>query len=123
MVTAATKAGRFDRTTVWRLIAALVLVAFCFQSYVVQTHIHEPHASVTAVAGHHFSHGKAPAGNSPLDCPFCQAVAHGGSFFMPDASVLFLLPQWLRITILYAAPPSEGIARNHNWQSRAPPSL
>jgi hypothetical protein len=121
MVTATTKAGRFDRATVWRLIAALVLVAFCFQSYVVQTHIHEAHAPV-AVAGLHLSHGKAPAGNSPLDCPFCQAVAHGGSFFMPDASLLFLLPQWLWIAVPDVPPVGKSVAINHNWQSRAPPS-
>jgi len=107
--------------TGWRLIAVLVMLAFTFQSYIGQTHIHES-ASASAALLKNLGHNKTPVDNSPLDCPFCQAVAHDGLFFMPHAPLLFLAAQWVEMaapTFVHSGNTAEA---NHNWQSRAPPS-
>jgi hypothetical protein len=108
------------RTRMWRFIAAVVLLAFGFQGYLAQTHIHETAAAT--VLTYHPGHSKAPVDNSPLDCPFCQAVAHAASFLMPAALLPFLAPEWVKITTLHALVGDKGTATRHNWQSRAPPS-
>src|SRR5579872_6259130 len=73
----------------WRVIACLLLITFTLQSYITQTHIHS--TSTVAIAktlpG---SHGNAPVDDGPLDCPFCQAVAHDGPFFLPAIPFLLL---------------------------------
>jgi hypothetical protein len=123
-VTAAARLGRFDKAAIWRLIAVLVLLAFGFQSYVAQTHIHEA-ATATVFTGpaHHPVHSQSPVENSPLGCPFCQAVAHGGDVFIPDASPLFLMAQWVEITFPRFLLTDKSATAGHNWRSRAPPSL
>jgi hypothetical protein len=123
MVTAAARLGRFDKAAIWRLIAVLVLLAFGFQSYVAQTHIHEISTTVSAGLIQHPAHSKSPVENSPLDCPFCQAVAHGGDVFIPDASPLFLMAQWVAITFPRFLLTDKGATAGHSWRSRAPPSL
>jgi hypothetical protein len=105
----------------WRAAIWLVVIAFALQSFVAQTHIHDAATVIhQSVSG---SHGKPPIDNGPLDCPLCQAVAHGSTYF-PPASALFLLPAAcielatsvlsLRVTFVVAA---------HSWKSRAPPKV
>jgi hypothetical protein len=106
------------RTRVWRFIAAVVLLAFGFQSYLAQTHIHETAVALT----YHPGHNKAPVDNSPLDCPFCQAVAHATSFLVPGALLPFLAPEWVKMTTLHNLLADKSTATRYNWQSRAPPS-
>ena len=104
----------------WRLIACLILITFTLQSYITQTHIHNVTPPAVAKILTH-SHGKAPLDDGPMDCPFCQAVAHNGPFFLPTLLVLGLSIEFVEL----AAPAfrfhrsSEGLA--HIWQSRAPP--
>ena len=116
--TAKTRAWQLGR--VWRLLAAAVLLAFSFQSYLAQTHIHE--GAATAVLVYHPGHGKPPVDNSPLDCPFCQAVTHAASFLVPGTLLPFLAPQWVKITALHNLLADKSTATKYNWQSRAPPS-
>jgi hypothetical protein len=107
------------KTRAWRFIAALVLLAFSFQSYLAQTHIHETAAATALV--YHPGHSKAPV-DSPFDCPFCQAVAHATSFLMPGALLPFLAPQWVKTATLHNFRAGTGTTTRYNWQSRAPPS-
>src|SRR5215469_7489247 len=101
MAIAARTARRFEKTSLWRLLAAFVLLAFSFQSYVTQTHIHDGATTVSAVTIHHPGHGKSPVENSPLDCPFCQVVTHAGNALMSDAPLLFLASQWVELAAPY----------------------
>jgi len=109
-----------ERSSGWRFIACLILVAFTLQSYITQTHIHNTTpAAVAKIVTH--SHDKAPVDDNPMDCPFCQAVAHDGPFFLPTVPLLILSIEFVE----HAAPalrvhrPWEAPA--HIWQSRAPP--
>ena len=78
-----------ERSSGWRFIVGLILIAFTLQSYITQTHIHNAApAAITKIVNH--SHGKAPADDNPMDCPFCQAVAHDGPFFLPAIPLLIL---------------------------------
>jgi hypothetical protein len=102
----------------WRLIAILLALAFAFQSYVAQTHIHP----TIFVASAKDQGNKSPVDNSPLTCPFCQAIAHEGLFYLPQAMLLFLEPQWVEAAKSHFALPSDRAAPDHSWRSRAPPS-
>lgn len=107
--------------TGWRLIAVLAMLAFTFQSYVAQTHIHETAAPASLMLIKNLGHNKSPVDNSPLDCPFCQAVAHSGIFFLPDAPLLFLSAQWVEMATPHFLLRGSSGATAHSWQSRAPP--
>lgn len=104
----------------WRLIACLILFTFSLQSYITQTHIHSATpAAVIKIFNH--SHGKTPLDDNPMDCPFCQAVAHDGPFHLPTVPLLIL-----SISFVELAAPSLRLHRlseafAHIWQSRAPP--
>lgn len=104
----------------WRLIAALVLLAFTIQSYVAQTHFHDT-AVGTAPVSQNVGHGKVPVDDNPLTCPFCQAVAHAGSFYLPMAPALFLSVQWVEMSAPHFLLHDSSGAAAHSWQSRAPP--
>lgn len=115
-----TTAILLDWKRAWRVIACLLLISFTLQSYITQTHIHSTSTAAIAkiLVG---SHDKAPIDDGPLDCPFCQAVAHDGPFFLPATALLLLAVMGVEL----AAPPF-GARKNayvpaHNWQSRAPP--
>lgn len=112
---------RLDGRRGWRVIvASLLLIAFTLQSYITQTHIHSvsPAAISKTLAG---SHGKAPVDDSPMDCPFCQAVAHDGPFFLPGAPVLLLSAIWVELGAPFFSARVNAVVPAHNWQSRAPP--
>jgi hypothetical protein len=103
----------------WRLIAVLLALAFTFQSYVAQTHIHQ---AAFAASSKDQGRNKSPVDNSPLTCPFCQAIAHEGLFYLPQAMLPFLEPQGVEAAKSYFVLPNNGAAHDHNWRSRAPPS-
>jgi hypothetical protein len=113
-------AARKRSVTGWRLIAALVLLAFTFQSYVAQTHFHDAALAGTPVS-QTLGHGKAPVDDNPLNCPFCQAVAHAGSFYLPVTPLLFLSAQWAEMSAPHFLLRDSSGAATHSWQSRAPP--
>jgi hypothetical protein len=119
-------AAKSGVTSGWRLIASVLLVAFTLQSYITQTHFHDGALNDVGIAKSLTSgtaapaHGKLP-GNNPVDCPFCQAVAHAGAYAMPVTALVFLSLAFFE----HAAPSLNGHARAgaaaHSWQSRAPP--
>ena len=109
-----------ERRSGWRFIACLILISFTLQSYITQTHIHNA-AQATAAKIVSHAPSKVPADDNPMDCPFCQAVAHDGPFFLPTVPLLILSIDFvelaapaLRLHRLWEAPA-------HIWQSRAPP--
>jgi hypothetical protein len=108
------------RVAGWRLIAVLIMLGFTFQSYVAQTHVHD-----NIPIGKNLATGqtpnKSPLGNILLDCPFCQTVAHAGTFFMPAASLLILSQVWQESAATYSAVGSNSGATAHSWRIRAPP--
>jgi hypothetical protein len=109
-----------------RLLACLILVAFTLQSYVAQTHIHDAGPAsigkaLDAPVLNKAPGGKSPLDNSPVDCPFCQAVAHDGIFFIPASPLLFLSSVWIEMAAPIVRLAASSGERAHNWQSRAPP--
>ena len=104
----------------WRLIASLLLIAFTLQSYITQTHIHaaNPVAISSSQTG---PHDRAPNDGNPIDCPFCQAVAHDGPFFLPATPILLLSAIWVALTPTFLDANSQADPPAHSWQSRAPP--
>jgi hypothetical protein len=114
--------GTRERSGVWRLFAALVILAFSFQSYVAQTHIHKPATAVLAALTHHAAPGGGPMENSPLDCPFCQVVNHAGSFLFSDAPLFLLTVQWAEMVAPRHLPADMNTFAKHHWRSRAPPT-
>jgi hypothetical protein len=117
----------------------LALIAFAFQNYVAQTHVHLTPASTfgtskfaaalsapeksSRTVERNAPNEKAPASDDPARCPLCQAVGHAGQFVWPSAAA-FILPQ-LSAAIV---PVTSAVVRtadsdSHNWQSRAPPRL
>jgi hypothetical protein len=121
---AATTMGRdFERTALSRLVAVLLLLAFGFQSYIAQTHIHDIAAKAPAAVIHHSGHDKSPLQNSPLDCSFCQMLSHAGSILMPDATFLLPAANWMKMAAPHYLRADMGTTANHYWQSRAPPSI
>lgn len=101
-------------------MACLVLFAFAFQAYALQTHIHAGAGHLVASSGTP-APGKGPVSNSPMECPLCQAVAHTGVFLEPAALLAPFFGAWWLL-----AAPKQRAARlprtaAHIWQSRAPP--
>ena len=119
MAIALKKAGSFGAA--WRVIAAVVMLAFASQCYLAQTHIHESTAAAAGALVHAPGPGKSPVGNSPLDCPFCQVVNHAGSVLLSDVPLLLLPSLWTRVVAPHLLVPDLATATNHPWQSRAPP--
>jgi hypothetical protein len=123
----------------WRLfVAALALVAFAFQSYVTQTHIHlasgsAGHSHTTAaivfssavkgVSGQKSApKNQTPGNDEPVKCPLCQAVGYAGHFVTPSAASALLLPATAIsiLPLLLALVPAHETP-SHNWRGRAPP--
>lgn len=116
-------------------ITLLVFLAFAFQSYVTQTHIHFPHeaaVNIFASADKSPSHAKSdtsgkqspdkyPPNDDPANCPICQEVAHAGQFVMPDYVAVLLPSQPVSIVPVVIVLPALVEAATHNWQGRAPP--
>jgi hypothetical protein len=101
-------------------VTMLMLVAFVFQNYVTQTHIHLTPAMAAAI-GAPAEHEKYPAKGDPSNCPICQEIAHAGAFVTPSTAPL-LLPTFNVSTIaLVVEAPIVIHALSHNWQGRAPP--
>lgn len=105
------------------LICMLVLVAFTFQSFLVQTHIHNLPQSLTSDGG--ATTVKAPHDvKAPLDadkCFLCQEYVHGGVYLMP--AVVAALPPTAVASLLpfLLAPLHAARTLSHIWMGRAPP--
>lgn len=126
MTAAAAGSSRNGRTSLAsRFIVFIAVLAFAFQSYIAQTHIHGQQQSLYGVAkiaaAPSPAPGKLPLDNSSTDCPFCQAINLAGVFVTPAALLLQLPQMWVAdVTHIVLAREASG-APAHDWQSRAPP--
>jgi len=123
-------AGRFSRSgrssATSHLIAFIAVLAFTLQSFIIQTHIHGVSqgfdgAAIVKNLATTSDHGKSPIDNSPVDCPFCQVIAHTGAFFTPAAPLLLLPTVWVECEQLSATVQAVISIAIRNWRSRAPP--
>jgi len=112
-----------------RLAAVLfaALLAFSWQSFVVQTHIHfEPYPASGVAIGHSAVADPGPArgpADTPANCPICHEIAHGGVYLLPTLAAFEApapAPVWQPVTTQLAHLASK---RSHAWRSRAPPAL
>ena len=115
------------RTEIGRhAVTVLLLLAFFFQSYLTQTHIHPyPAASAQTCALKCVTHApaknSAPGGEPTTDCPLCQAIVHAGAFFAP-ATLMFFVPRlWVESSLPSAKPFASRGQFARNGLSRAPP--
>jgi hypothetical protein len=110
-----------------RAVAILIaaLLAFCWQSFVAQTHVHfASNVDATATARPGIAVGasiKSPSSDQPADCPICDEIAHAGHLYLP-ASPAFHVPERGGAWIVRAAASILAPAQSsHAWNSRAPP--
>ncbi len=111
-----------------RLFATLIFVlAFAFQSFVAQTHIHIPGAVdgvSTASAASPSKHDPAPD-QSPQDdlgkCPLCQVAVAVGAAIGP--STIYFVEAFFGTIVVAPEPRSLAprLTLAHVWNSRAPP--
>jgi hypothetical protein len=127
MTAAATRYLRIRRVgSVWRFVVFIAALAFTLQTYVIQTHIDGgsqgfDSTSIVDILAKTPAHGKSPIDNSPLVCPFCQAIAHASAFFAPATPLLQLPVVWAECEAPSVIARAVAIATTHSWQSRAPP--
>jgi hypothetical protein len=116
-----------------RLIALAVTIAFAFQSYIAQTHIHgaaKPSVGIAKfLAGGQVAADKSgsqnrdndPLPSDPDKCPLCQGIAHSGAYISP-ASAAALLPSDIG-SVMAVVQVAAIVTRTTSfiWQGRAPP--
>ena len=122
------------------ILAFLGILAIALQSFVVQTHIHIPHASgsVQTVSLIALATGavvdtdssdqtqaprdKYPITEDPSNCPLCQAFAYSGQF-VHSVSFIATLPFPVTVSfVVFREIAPTLFAASHNWQVRAPPA-
>ncbi|HEX4177137.1 MAG TPA: hypothetical protein VHY57_01820 [Rhizomicrobium sp.] len=98
------------------------LLAFAFQAYLVQTHIHGQPAA--ALLNRHISAPAQPSPSDPLapgNCALCQAILHAGAAITPDVPPFVLPLSGIATALVAARLPSAALAPQTGWHSRAPP--
>ncbi|MEP9357722.1 hypothetical protein [Sphingomonas sp. KR3-1] len=111
----------------WAAVLLTALLAFCWQSFVTQTHLHfEPAAYGAAVSGQaspaavRSDTGKNSS-DTPATCPICQEIAHGGLYLLPTP-VALTPPEPAAAWQAVAASLVDAVRKpSHAWRSRAPP--
>ena len=123
---AASYSSLADRAALFATMEFCVnLLAFAFQGYITQTHIH-PLSSSSAWSVASASHSsddsgkRLPADNSK--CPICQSAAHG-QFITPSAAATLASPFSVSTIILAVEAQKLIETISHNWQGRAPPQV
>ncbi len=113
------------RGMVSHALLLLTLLAFTFQGFVTQTHIHARIAGAPATVDL-FDGIKAPAKNAPSKndestCPLCQAFANSGQFLTPAAAAI-AAPS-ISVSVIELVPLATKFVRaaSHAWRGRAPP--
>lgn len=117
---------RTDLRTRWIAVLLTALLAFLWQSFVTQTHVHfDPGIHSTAEFG---TAGSAPqlrdgqpSSDLPANCPICQETAHAGYYLLPTPIAFHAseaVPLWLVVARTLALTLRQ---RAHAWNSRAPP--
>jgi len=110
----------------WAAVLLAALLAFCWQSFVTQTHLHfEPSTYGALVTGQGSPVAQADTGknssDTPATCPICQEIAHGGLYLLPTPAAL-TPPEPAAAWQAVVAPPARAVnTPSHAWRSRAPP--
>jgi hypothetical protein len=123
------------------LLTLFCLLAFSFQSYISQTHIHVPGTTdfgisagvsgksavsmdAKASASKLGKNKQIPAnGDDTSNCPLCQAVLHAGLFLTPALLVLLLPDTQSAVGPAFIVSSHREGAPSHAWHSRGPPQL
>ena len=106
-----------------RLAMLVLLLAFAFQAYAVQTHLHKP----LSAAPVQLLKADAPAKPLPADpldpatCKLCQELVHAGAAISPGGPAFAVLLDWSTVAVPPALLPAATTAARTGWQSRAPP--
>jgi len=117
----------YARATGWtagfrRFVCLIALLAFTFQGYLVQTHIHGLPQSLAAAAGVSVS---APGDtNAPFDadhCLICQEFLHAGTYVTPAAAAVLPPTAVVAIIAFVFTPLAPARSPSHIWKGRAPP--
>jgi hypothetical protein len=98
-------------------------MAFTFQSFLVQTHIHNLPQTFTAGAGIAGVTASRDA-KAPLDadkCFLCQEYLHSGAYLTPAAVAALPPTAAASLLPLLLAPLHAARLLSHNWKGRAPP--
>jgi hypothetical protein len=101
-----------------------VLLAFAFQAYIVQTHIHGQPQTASAIVQVQGDASNRPTPNDPLDpatCKLCQELVHSTAVLTPAGPAMALLLDWTAAFFPPAQVPATAIPPETGWQSRAPP--
>lgn len=110
----------------WVALLLATLLAFCWQSFVVETHNHfnRTPLSTTSVAARTVaasSSGRNMPSDSPANCPICRAIAQSAAY-LPPAPIIVPEPQaqlvWLVVALSFGLTI---VRRPLGWRSRAPP--
>jgi hypothetical protein len=105
------------------VLRVFVLIAFCLQSFLVQTHVHKllfpvSPAGVTQTVSAPYD------GKAPLDadqCLFCQEYTHSGAYVMPALAASLPPMMAIGVIALAATPFLAAKPTSHIWIGRAPP--
>jgi len=111
-------------------ISVVTLLAFIFQTFVVQTHIHgtalvaAPGASLTVTKSVEQGQtpDKLPPADDPANCPICQELLHAGAFVTPTLAALLVSTVVTVVHMVVAEIATTQIVTSHGWKSRAPPT-
>lgn len=106
----------------WFATMVALLLAFTWQSFIVQTHRHYDFSAATSASLAVQQPGKSSPADLPASCPICSELAHVGQAVLPTPVTIAApapAPVWLTTTAPLALSRSE---RSHAWQSRAPPT-
>jgi hypothetical protein len=106
------------------LLTLVCILAFSFQSYIAQTHIHGSGLEITKLSVSQAGHdSKQPIpSDDPVRCPQCQVAHLAGAAVAPDA-LIFIIPShgffsgYLADTALRIKS-----AVTHAWGIRGPPA-
>jgi hypothetical protein len=104
------------------LLVAFMLLAFVFQGYATQTHIHVQNvpAAVHDVKGG-AGHDKYPPNDDPANCPICQQIMQAGHYVAPAWLMPLLILQTISAIEIVTVTGPRNDAVSHNWRSRGPP--
>ncbi len=110
----------------FRSIAWILAFAFSLQSLIAQAHIHwapdgNAGAAIVKTLPKKLSPDKWPSQNENSNCPFCQAVAHAGTFITPAKLGSFLPLSWEHLVAIPLAASAIYPFYSLPWHSRAPP--
>lgn len=121
-----TKSKTPARDALSRAVVLLTLLAFTFQGYLTQAHIHWLSAGAPVVAdvfdgAPSPAKDKAPLKNDPANCPLCQQIAGAGQFVTPAAAAILLPSLSISVIEVVAAAAHFVAPASHSWRGRAPP--